>query len=488
VFVALLAIAVVIPQTIALTNQGLFYRMEDGDRFYYTMDVIDEGETAPTYVIYLEIDNSSKPIPDPLTSLADLDYLDVSAYFENGTSMGLLILIFLFIPQLEYPVGNWSLIDSLAQTDLQTILLAGTYDITISDSTDTWGYSYKTNDTDSETTIWIDYSKFDGMMSLYRVEYFNTTTSQMISEWEIRRFTYHNLEWGFTDGARFNYHLSMTGDDLGYQDLEEDFYLKVDPDGLYTLPYLVDEWSDIPFLGADIYWANDTISYDAFLSNAQRLAVPIGNWSLLDTLIDDLTFNITIDDMGPWFWGFTWNDTCGDMFYEVHSDYLKSDGFLAGYSVVATNTTTSETIGTITVTRDGLEPLYDTTAPVLNHPNDMEFVEGTENHNITWTPTDDYPDDFEISVNGVVVDMGSWASLSAIVLDLDSFDDGVYTCSITVYDVAGNSATDTVMVNVTAIPTTGGLTDLLMDNILYIALGVGAIVVIGAVVCMRRKS
>ena len=184
--------------------------------------------------------------------------------------------------------------------------------------------------------------------------------------------------------------------------------------------------------------------------------------------------------------------TSGDILIETHTDYFKVDGVIARHTVSFTNTTSSTVVGTISIERDGIEPYADETAPNINHPNDLEFVEGTENQNITWTPTDDYPDYFEISVNGVVVDFGSWTSATPIVLDLDVFDEGVYNCSIIVYDIASNYATDSIFVNVTAAPTTStssnGIIDLITDNLLYIAIGVGIIVILGVVAFMRRKS
>ena len=490
--VALIVAAMIIPQSFAETNQGLFYRMEDGDRFYFTMIVQAEATPWPEEIIYVEIENASKPIPDPLTDLGDLDHLDKGLYFENGTDMGLYALIFIFLTQLEFPVGNWSLLTTLAGTDLEGLFLVDVRDLSITSGDDYWGYSYKTNDSaDTETTVWADFSKFDGFLHYYHVENYNTTTQNMMAEYELSRFSCHNLRWGFNDGDRFDFHLVMTGEGLGFSTWDELLYVEVDEDGLQLIPYDMTEFDDIPFFTGDLYWANDTIFFDPIFSYSWKLAVPIGNWSLLDTFIEDKSsvVNVTLDDLGPWFWGYSWNDTSGDVLFEVHTDYLKVDGFIARHTVLFTNTTTSEVIGTITIERTGIEQYTDSTAPTINHPDDMEFVEGTENQNITWTPTDDYPATFEISVNGVVVDLGSWASSTSIVLDLDSFNAGVYNCTIMVYDFAGNCATDSVLVNITAAPTTGnGIPDWIMDNLLYIGIGVGAIVIIAVVVLMRRKS
>ena len=492
--VALIVAAMIIPQSLAATNQGLFYRMENGDRFYFTLEVEAEGTPGFNEIIYLEIVNANKPIPDPLTDLGDLDHVDKSIYFENGTGMGLYALIFIYLAQLEFPVGNWSLITALAGTDLEGLFLQDVRDLSITSGDDYWGYSYTSNSSaDTEDNVWADFSKFDGFLHYYHVEHFNTTTQNLIAEYELTRFSYHNLRWGFNDGDRFDFHLVMTGEGLGFSTQDELLYVKVDDDGLRLIPYNMTEFDDIPFFDAELYWANDTIFFDPIFSYSWRLAMPLGNWSLLDTFIEDRSsvVNVTLDDLGPWFWGYSWNDTSGDVLYEVHTDYLNVDGFIARHTVSFTNTTTSEVIGTLSLERTGIEQYTDGTVPSINHPDDMEFVEGTENHNITWTPTDDYPATYGVSVNGVwlTVDLGSWTSGTSIVLDLDSFSAGVYNCTIIVYDFAGNYVTDSVSVNVTTAATTGnGIPDWIMDNLLYIGIGVGAVVLIGVVVIFRKRS
>lgn len=476
----------------ALTSQGLFYRTQDGDRFYFTMDVIDEGEVAETQIIYFEIDNASKPIPDPLTYLGDLDPVDLSIYYENGTNIGLLAIIFIYIPLLQFPVGNWSLINSLAFTDLEGLMIMSISNLSITYNADTLGFTYKMISTDTETTVWADYSIFDGVLSYYGFEYFNTTTDEQITKCDISRFSYHNLYWGFEDGDTFNFRIVMTGTSSGFQELDEELYIEVDEDGLPIIPYILDEWDDIPYIGGALYWANGTIAFEPFFERSWRIAVPLGNWSLLSALIEDKPSpsDLALDPAHPWLWGYSWSETTGDILLEVHTDYLKVDGFLARHSAVFTNATTSEVIGTITIERLDIETYTDDTAPSINHPDDGTFVEGTENNNITWIPTDDFPATYTISLNGSNLPSASWTSGSPIVLELDDFEVGEYNCTITVYDYAGNYVRDSVLVTVTAAPTTSsrGIVDLIMDNIIFVIIGVGVVVILGAGALLRRKS
>jgi hypothetical protein len=480
----------IIPQSMAITSQGLFYRMEDGDRFYFTLDVSNDGVVRPTEIIYFEVVNASKPIPDPLTDLNDLDYVDKTAYYENGTAMGLEVLIFLFLAGFEYPVGNWDLINTLAATDLDDVILPDARDLTISSDADSWGCMYKTNSTnDSETTVWAEYSKFDGFFSYYHVENVNTTTSELLSNFEVIRFSYHNLYWGYEDGDRFDFHVVLTGWDSGFPDLDEMMYIEIDEDGLLTIPAIMVDFDSLPHVGADLYWANGTLSYDSFFSHSWKLSMPIGNWSVVSDMTETLNpaANVTLDASDPWFWGYSRDIISGDVRHQIHTDYLKVDGFLARHTAIFTNVTTSELIGSITIERTGLLPYTDRTAPELSSPDDVTFVEGSIDQNITWTATDDNPTTYEISlVNGTVIDSGTWTSSNAIVFDLDDFEAGTYECTITVYDIGSNFVQDSVLVTVT--PTGGGILDIIMDNLLYIGIGVGVIVILGAIVFLRKRS
>jgi len=489
VLVAIIAIGLIIPQAVAITSDGLFYRPADGDRFYFTLDVSDEGDVSPTELIYFEIVDASIPIPDPLTNLTDLGYLDKTGYYANGTAMGLEVLIFLFLAGFEYPVGNWDLINTLAATDLDDVILPETRDLTIYSDADSWGCTYKTNSTnDTETTVWAEYSKFDGFFSYYNVEYVNTTTSELLSYYEATRYSAHNLYWGYDDGDRFDFHVVLTGSESGFPDMDEMMYIEIDEDGLLTIPAIMADFDDLPHVGADLYWANGSISYDAFFSHTWKLSMPVGNWSVVSDMTETLnpTANATIDDPDPWFWGYSRDIIAGDVHHQVHTDYLKVDGFLARHTAVFTNVTTSEIIGTITIERTGLLPYTDRTAPVITHPDDLTFVEGAANQNITWTATDDNPTTYEVSLqNGTVLFSGSWTSGTAIVLHVDGLDAGTYEFTITVYDIGSNSASDTVLVTVTS---SGGLLDIIMDYILYIGVGIGVVILLGAIVFLRKRS
>ncbi|MGY5860201.1 MAG: hypothetical protein RTU63_12605, partial [Candidatus Thorarchaeota archaeon] len=343
VLATILTLAILIPQSLAATSQGLFYRMEDGDRFYFTMEIQEEGVTSYDELIYIEIEDASKTIPDLLTNLTNLDsFTDVAFNYENDTSMGLEVLVFILALPLAYPVGNWELITTLAETDLEGLLFPDAREITITQNEDIWGYSYKYNTTsDSEMTVWLEYSKFDGMLSTYYLEQLNTTTSESLGMYDISRFIYHGLEWGINDGDRFDYHLVITGEIGTIEPLDEYVYVQVAEEGLSIIPTTLSDFVDIPDIDSDTHWANDTLTDLDYFDVVIRKALPIGNWTLMDELIDAVYFpeGFSMDDSDPWFWGFSWDINMSDFIQEVHTDYLKVDGMVARHTVTITNAT-----------------------------------------------------------------------------------------------------------------------------------------------------
>jgi hypothetical protein len=91
-------------------------------------------------------------------------------------------------------------------------------------------------------------------------------------------------------------------------------------------------------------------------------------------------------------------------------------------------------------------------------------------------------------VNGTVVDSGTWTSGTPIVLELDDFEAGFYVCDVLLSDIGSNLISDSVLVTVTSPePPGGGVPDIIMDNLLYIGIGVGVIVLLGAVVLLRNR-
>ncbi len=139
--------------------------------------------------------------------------------------------------------------------------------------------------------------------------------------------------------------------------------------------------------------------------------------------------NATIVESGPWDGG---------------SITVNIDGLDVGvynYTLVVYDESGNSNADTVMVT------VQDTTAPIVDHPDDVQYEYGTTGHAITWNPSDATPATYEILRNGTVVESGTWDG-SPITIDIDGLDVGVYNYTLIVYDESGNSNTDTVIVTV----------------------------------------
>jgi hypothetical protein len=315
--------------------------------------------------------------------------------------------------------------------------------------------------------------------------------------------TDQGFEWGFAydDEIHFMMHLNGTG-----LHIDEEIYL-VSNDTLPIIPDSMDNWTDIPYTVMYAYYANGTqLGFEILAFVAMYNAyLPIGNWTFLSTLAQTThtVENFVLDPEDPHFWGYSWEDddwvlTEGEVTIysnytlNVHVEYLKTDGFLANYSVDAYNTTTGADAGEIVLERMGMEKYRETTDPIiLNQPSDFGYIEGQTGFNITWYASDDYPSTYEIYVKHdplppmavlpgypSLLKSGLWNDSSeSITLNIDGLSEGLHRYILVVYDVRGNNATDSVTVTVRPVT--------VLPWILISVVG-GVVIVIAAVVVRRR--
>ncbi|MFX1560362.1 MAG: hypothetical protein ACFFBL_07225, partial [Promethearchaeota archaeon] len=170
------------------------------------------------------------------------------------------------------------------------------------------------------------------------------------------------------------------------------------------------------------------------------------------------------------------------------------DGLAFGsynYTIVVTDTTGHSAVDQVWVY------VQDGTAPTTDHPADFDYDEDETGNAITWTPNDSHPKNFTIYKDGTIEDSGSWDG-SAITIDVDGLSPGVYNYTIVVYDLGGNSVTDTVIVTVNEVITTpttpttptttptGGV-ELPPEIMLLIVGGLGGVLVIIIIVALLRR-
>jgi parallel beta-helix repeat protein len=95
--------------------------------------------------------------------------------------------------------------------------------------------------------------------------------------------------------------------------------------------------------------------------------------------------------------------------------------------------------------------IQDTIPPTIDSPDDIQYEEGASGNAITWNPMDASPSSYEVYRNDILGNAGPWNG-TAIVVNVDGLDRGIYNYTIIVNDTSGYSASDQVMV--TVIPVT----------------------------------
>ena len=167
--------------------------------------------------------------------------------------------------------------------------------------------------------------------------------------------TDQGLDWGVQNGDRFDFNMQESS---GGVVVNEALYMLVD--NRPSIANGISNWNAVPGVGVDIFWANGSsmgfsaiIFIGIFFVNGE-FCFPVGNWTLL-TELRSTDPDATITD-SIFFWGFSWRGTFLDPEMQTHLgvDYMKSDGFLAHYTVETVNQTSQETVYTASITRQGL--------------------------------------------------------------------------------------------------------------------------------------
>ncbi|MBA7542601.1 hypothetical protein ES705_34925 [subsurface metagenome] len=86
--------------------------------------------------------------------------------------------------------------------------------------------------------------------------------------------------------------------------------------------------------------------------------------------------------------------------------------------------------------------INDPEPPLLSNPDDINYEEGVEGNEISWTAEHTNPDYYEIYQNSSECDTGDWESGTPIIYDIDNLAKGDYSFTIIVFDNYGHSSSD----------------------------------------------
>jgi len=90
----------------------------------------------------------------------------------------------------------------------------------------------------------------------------------------------------------------------------------------------------------------------------------------------------------------------------------------------------------------------DKTPPIISSPEDIEYEFGSTGNTLVWVVSDEYPNTYEIFMDGESFESGAWESGVSITINIDGFAVGTYEFMIKCDDSYNNIATDNVLVNV----------------------------------------
>ena len=182
------------------------------------------------------------------------------------------------------------------------------------------------------------------------------------------------------------------------------------------------------------------------------------------------------------YWGFEYGFEFLDSNYNVTAWYYLANGdeYLANVTIIAHDSTTHAQTHYMSLFTDWI-------APMVSSPADINFTVGSIGEEILWQAHDvEYPYYHDIYKNGSLIHSGSktltgdgyisgWIHFS-----LDDLEVGVWNFTIVVTDLLMNSVSDTVFVTVKSSFAIG-------SEMILVAAGVGAMVIVGVVIMLRRR-
>ncbi len=186
----ILALAIVsmfmISPVAAATSQGLEWGIATGDSFDFTMAGDASGtEDDFSEGMYMNVtDMPALAIDDPLTSWATIPVPSLGMWWDNGTSIGIYIFVFLGLlivgSRMVVPIGNYTHLTSLV-----TPVMTGE---DVINTATVWGIEW-TEETNSthEMVVKAHFSKADGFLTEYSMNTVVSATDAVVESFSVTR-------------------------------------------------------------------------------------------------------------------------------------------------------------------------------------------------------------------------------------------------------------------------------------------------------------
>ncbi|MHA2251410.1 MAG: right-handed parallel beta-helix repeat-containing protein, partial [Candidatus Kariarchaeaceae archaeon] len=252
----------------------------------------------------------------------------------------------------------------------------------------------------------------------------------------------HNLIWRAIDESPDDYEVFFNGSSQGTNTFTSREFFNVSVDGFD----LGETNVTVTFRDTDMNFASKTVFVKVIdtvqpnitlLSNVsfkEGSSDSFLNWSFID--FHPYNYSLYIDDelnkTGLW-------NNSNPVSVNV-SHLLK--GFY-NYTMLVQDTSSNYNNSVLIVN------IYDGTPPIISQPSNVTYENGFTGHNITWVAWDNYPANYSIFRESLLVDSGNWTSGGNILVSVDGLSPGTYKYVIIVQDESSWINSTTVYVNVT---------------------------------------
>ncbi len=105
--------------------------------------------------------------------------------------------------------------------------------------------------------------------------------------------------------------------------------------------------------------------------------------------------------------------------------------------------------GANTAVDQAIITVIDSTLPQIDSPADVSYSQGETGNYVNWTGTDLHPSTYEVFIDEILSLTGAWStSPETFSIPVDGLTTGVHQVTMIIYDLSGNSVSDSVTVTV----------------------------------------
>lgn len=165
----------------SVNSQSLDWGIEEGQRFDFTLQLVQNGTLMIGEEIYLLVADLPE-INEAFTSLNRIPLTLVSQYWINGSEYDHPLSWNRHVEHLAYPIGNWYILTTLGEDPELSH-----YDLVADDQF--WGYEWTVDSTTTNNSVTVRaiYLKEDGFLSRYHYRFWDRSTNQTIDFTEAYR-------------------------------------------------------------------------------------------------------------------------------------------------------------------------------------------------------------------------------------------------------------------------------------------------------------